>query len=710
MASEGGQPAPSMCRVLYDFDSPADDEISLETGEVITVTQRDDGGWWRGEKVNGEVGLFPFNYVELIETQHEQGGGEPGKAGGEGSHAGGSGDVSAESDSVSEGPNRVSPSAPSSILGTEEGSAASSDRILAHAHVELSSEQEIGLQSGSLPRKRSGFMAVNFHAPDIMSIDIISTELVGGADSSTSDVKGKKFTLYNVQVTTGNGSVRIAPKRYSEFRALQEALRKTFPVVGQQLQTFMQSKMKDRMEHFRRFNDDVVNKRKVALKAYLQAASNVLDRAVAIQDWMASDATELTLKKGDEVKIYRYMLNGWVEAGHIMGLRGMCPESYLRKIDSSTKESEAAQTNSNAIPGSAIRAKTPTRPTAGIEKFQLTSLEAFDQLMEQGYAVEIREKSKNSDNDPGLLPSVGDQVEVELVGMIWDASQTLVTEFFNGDDISTPYVLTVGEQQMTEGLDLALTALSVDTRAMVVVAPHLAYKEIGEPLYGVPASVHVVFDVRIVKIIQAVTDKQSEQTNSDEPSAAPPAVSALQPLAREAFIARKNSGGSHAGHTRTSSKGGLSLERKCMSPNKLAMQHGRPGRVTLSDGGEKANRTAPDLDLNKLSDSDLLDRAAAAMGIHSNSNSSALVSENSSSKPENSNALASTGGSQTYTLNELISMKTGSKEASTNVDRAHLEKYLSSDEFQNVFGMSQAAFSKLPKWKQKTLKQNKNLF
>ena len=49
MASEGGQPAPSMCRVLYDFDSPADDEISLETGEVITVTQRDDGGGWRGE-------------------------------------------------------------------------------------------------------------------------------------------------------------------------------------------------------------------------------------------------------------------------------------------------------------------------------------------------------------------------------------------------------------------------------------------------------------------------------------------------------------------------------------------------------------------------------------------------------------------------------------------------------------------------------------
>ena len=95
--------------------------------------------------------------------------------------------MSAESDSVSEGPNRVSPSAVF-YSGTEEGSAVSS-RQVRHAHVELSSEQEIGLQSGY--SRAAGFMAVNFHAPDIMSIDIISTELVGGADSSTSDVKGK---------------------------------------------------------------------------------------------------------------------------------------------------------------------------------------------------------------------------------------------------------------------------------------------------------------------------------------------------------------------------------------------------------------------------------------------------------------------------------------------------------------------------------------
>ena len=60
--------------------------------------------------------------------------------------------------------------------------------------------------------------------------------------------------------------------RYREFRALQDALKKTFPVVGQQLHHKMQSKMADRLEHFRRFADSVVEKRRNMLQAYLQVA------------------------------------------------------------------------------------------------------------------------------------------------------------------------------------------------------------------------------------------------------------------------------------------------------------------------------------------------------------------------------------------------------------------------------------------------------
>ena len=46
----------------------------------------------------------------------------------------------------------------------------------------------------------------------------------------------------------------------------------------------------------------------------------------------------------------------------------------------------------------------------------------------------------------------------------------------------------------------------------------------------------------------------------------------------------------------------------------------------------------------------------------------------------------------------------------SDADGANLEKYLHADEFEGVFGMSQAQFEGLPAWKKKKLKQQKQLF
>ena len=470
-----------------------------------------------------------------------------------------------------------------------------------------------------------------------------------------------------------------------------------------------------------------------------KSSANAINRAVAIQDWVASDATELTLKKGDEVKIYRYMANGWVEAGHIMGLRGMCPQSYLREIgnDGASYSGGAPKTTvassditATADSGKVAPSPTPQKPSVGIEKFQLTSLEAFDQLMDQGYAVEVKEMDE-SDGD-GRLPVKGDQVEVELVGMMWDASQTVVTEFVRGDDIGTPCMLTVGEEQMTQGLDLALMSLAVGARAMVVVAPPLAYKEIGEPRYGIPASVHVVFDVRVVTIVPS-TESATKQGRTTVTGAAQGAGQSLQPriptLDTGASPTKdKNSArdsiGSRVHHVRTSSKGGMSLERKSMSPNSLAMQRGRHGRLKLDEGSGLGDRVGPEVDLHNLSDSELLDRAAAMMGIEGNGGSGAwaLAATTSkpndprpskpSSKPPVPSQLDKLGSDceRTYTLDELLSIRRGSTEAYKDLDRSHLEVYLSADDFASTFGMRKDAFKNLPGWKQKKLKQDVQLF
>jgi len=54
-------------RVLYEYKAENDDELSIEPNQTIIVLCKtlDDSGWWRGE-LNGKVGVFPDNFVELL--------------------------------------------------------------------------------------------------------------------------------------------------------------------------------------------------------------------------------------------------------------------------------------------------------------------------------------------------------------------------------------------------------------------------------------------------------------------------------------------------------------------------------------------------------------------------------------------------------------------------------------------------------------------
>ena len=54
-------------QALYDFEAQAGTgELSLTTGDILTVTRTDVGeGWWEGSNARGESGLFPEAYVEV---------------------------------------------------------------------------------------------------------------------------------------------------------------------------------------------------------------------------------------------------------------------------------------------------------------------------------------------------------------------------------------------------------------------------------------------------------------------------------------------------------------------------------------------------------------------------------------------------------------------------------------------------------------------
>ena len=70
-AEQGGKEAVAQ----YDYEKAEDNELELHEGERITGIDMVDEDWWMGTNSRGETGLFPSNYVELIEGGGSGGGG-----------------------------------------------------------------------------------------------------------------------------------------------------------------------------------------------------------------------------------------------------------------------------------------------------------------------------------------------------------------------------------------------------------------------------------------------------------------------------------------------------------------------------------------------------------------------------------------------------------------------------------------------------------
>ncbi|PVI03704.1 hypothetical protein DM02DRAFT_612003 [Periconia macrospinosa] len=63
--------------VQYDYEKAEDNEIELREGEYVTNIDMVDEDWWMGTNAQGEQGLFPSNYVELVEGEEDASAGAP---------------------------------------------------------------------------------------------------------------------------------------------------------------------------------------------------------------------------------------------------------------------------------------------------------------------------------------------------------------------------------------------------------------------------------------------------------------------------------------------------------------------------------------------------------------------------------------------------------------------------------------------------------
>ncbi|XP_076349526.1 uncharacterized protein LOC143246537 isoform X2 [Tachypleus tridentatus] len=59
----------SMARVLYNFTAQKPRELSLNKDDIVYVNKKIDKNWYLGER-HGVIGIFPINYVEIIQPEY----------------------------------------------------------------------------------------------------------------------------------------------------------------------------------------------------------------------------------------------------------------------------------------------------------------------------------------------------------------------------------------------------------------------------------------------------------------------------------------------------------------------------------------------------------------------------------------------------------------------------------------------------------------
>lgn len=62
--------------IEYDYEKAEENELELREGEYVTNIDMVDDDWWMGTNSRGESGLFPSNYVNLVDDDDDAGAGQ----------------------------------------------------------------------------------------------------------------------------------------------------------------------------------------------------------------------------------------------------------------------------------------------------------------------------------------------------------------------------------------------------------------------------------------------------------------------------------------------------------------------------------------------------------------------------------------------------------------------------------------------------------
>ncbi|KAL5011035.1 hypothetical protein ScPMuIL_013340 [Solemya velum] len=63
--------AKKYAKAEFAYDPENDDELKIEVGDVVEITKQDEEGWWEGN-INGRTGVFPSNFVKILDEPEQE--------------------------------------------------------------------------------------------------------------------------------------------------------------------------------------------------------------------------------------------------------------------------------------------------------------------------------------------------------------------------------------------------------------------------------------------------------------------------------------------------------------------------------------------------------------------------------------------------------------------------------------------------------------
>eukprot|EP01138_Halocafeteria_seosinensis_P011497 gb/GECG01011743.1/.p1 GENE.gb/GECG01011743.1/~~gb/GECG01011743.1/.p1 ORF type:complete len:523 (+),score=72.55 gb/GECG01011743.1/:1-1569(+) len=299
-------------------------------------------------------------------------------------------------------------------------------------------------------------------------------------------------TLYKVEVVLKR--LRVVEKRYHEFLELDSNLRGLCP----QLEVDVDLRKKELMVSKKTAYTQEL--RRNAVNAYLQKAIQDPNAAALILTFLFPESP-VTAQPSD-----RNLLN-------------QDSENEATGIASSDINSSEEASNAITATGRSESTLEPPSPRNS-KKYRVVidDIEAFDDLIDKGYAI----LQCSGGAEPNVSPSVGDTVSVSFTVLVWDGSRESAMEVdkCNGGlftmNISEHATVFVGDNYDTKlfvpvprGLCAGLESVPVGASATIIVSPEVAFGLSGLPP-TVPEASHLVYYIQV----HSIEEKGSQDTQS----------------------------------------------------------------------------------------------------------------------------------------------------------------------------------------------------